>query len=128
MLSLKHTPSGRIMRMLPIVFIAFTCLGCNIEWKKNQPPYGMINQPSQTKLRFGKNEPVKFAAYCQDPEDGLLDPDAIMWKSNIDGLLGTGNSFIKKNLSVGIHTITVSMTDSKGAVAEETLNIEIIGS
>ena len=113
--------------MLPILFIAFTCLGCNFE-SKNQPPYGMINQPSQTKLRFGKNEPVKFAAYCQDPEDGFLDPDAIMWKSNIDGLLGTGDSFIKKNLSVGIHTITVSMTDSKGAVAEETLNIEIIGS
>ncbi len=85
----------------------------------------MINLPSQVKLKFGKNEPVKFAAYCNDPEDGLLPQDAILWSSSIDGNLGTGDSITKNNLSLGVHTITLTIKDSKGSVTKENLNIEI---
>ncbi|MEO8000091.1 MAG: Ig-like domain-containing protein, partial [Gemmatimonadaceae bacterium] len=50
-----------------------------------------------------------------DPEDGALSGASLAWTSNFDGAIGTGVSFAKSNLSVGTHTITLTVTDSKGA-------------
>ncbi len=119
MLSIRHY--SRTFGFPLMILFLFIIIGC----EKNNPPRGMINLPSQVKLKFGKNEPVKFAAYCNDPEDGLLPQDAILWSSSIDGNLGTGDSITKNNLSLGVHTITLTIKDSKGSVTKENLNIEI---
>ena len=50
-----------------------------------------------------------------DAEDGDLS-GSISWSSNLDGGLGTGASVTTSSLSVGVHVITASVTDS-GVVA-----------
>lgn len=60
--------------------------------------------------------PVILDADALDPEDGQLPGESIVWTSDIDGLLGTGNQLYCMNdrLSVGEHTILATATDSAG--------------
>ena len=55
---------------------------------------------------------VIFSGLARDAEDGDL-TSRIVWTSSRDGRIGTGGLF-SKQLSVGTHTITASVTDSKG--------------
>ena len=45
-------------------------------------------------------------------------PTAYQWTSNIDGELSTQQSFSKNNLSIGIHTITLKVTDATESKTE----------
>jgi hypothetical protein len=60
---------------------------------------------------------VIFEAQVFDPEDGFLG-DTIEWRSDIDGLIGTGSPVAADNLSVGQHQITLTATDSAGNSVE----------
>ncbi len=57
---------------------------------------------------------VKFAGTATDQEDGTLSA-SLEWRSDRDGLLGRGASLTTSKLTVGSHTITASVTDSRGA-------------
>ena len=59
-----------------------------------------------------------------DREDGDVS-SSMEWRSNIDGLLGTGGRF-EKQLSAGRRTITVSAADSKGTVTAVSLVVSIL--
>ena len=65
-----------------------------------------------------------FSAQAEDIEDGFLE---ISWESSIDGFLGTSWPFdlIRDDLSIGVHTITASATDSDGLSASESISFEI---
>ena len=74
---------------------------------------------------------LAFTATVSDPEDGTLPNAQIEWRSNIDGLLGTGPA-ITSTLSANpdpcdrrTHTITLKLTDSNGNVTEYTFNIRV---
>ena len=58
-----------------------------------------------------------------DPEDGVL--TEAMWTSSLDGDLGGGKKISARHLSVGVHTIGASVTDTDGntAMAETTLEV-----
>ena len=66
---------------------------------------------------YMEGEPVELGCQATDEEDGDLDEEAVEWRSDIDGLLGTGLSLTVDDLSVGVHTITVTATDSQDASA-----------
>src|SRR5262249_10808214 len=55
-------------------------------------------------------------ASAHDLEDGALDA-AVHWTSDLDGALGTGGALDVGSLRSGTHTITASVTDSRGAAA-----------
>jgi len=54
---------------------------------------------------------LKGVAY--DTDDGALSGTALVWSSNLQGPLGAGNN-LALNLQPGVHTITLTATDSDG--------------
>jgi hypothetical protein len=69
---------------------------------------------------------MSFQASASDPEDGSL-TDGISWASNLDGALGGGGSFTNV-LSIGTHTITASITDSRGASSTASVTVSVTAS
>ena len=61
--------------------------------------------------QFGACETLyNFSATTTDPDNG---PPTVKWASNLQNLLGTGNSF-SRTLSPGTHHITATATDGTG--------------
>jgi len=91
----------------------------------NNPPTVTIHSPANnSRLTYG--ETITFSGEAVDPEDGKLTGDALVWISTKDGIIGRGESFTITGLSLGIHTITLIATDSKGATGQASISIEIV--
>ncbi|MBU0706048.1 hypothetical protein KJ807_02405 [Patescibacteria group bacterium] len=60
---------------------------------------------------------------AEDNEDGALTGTSLLWTSNIDGQLGSGNE-IALQLSEGKHDLTLTATDSDGN--ENAMTIQVI--
>jgi hypothetical protein len=68
-----------------------------------------------------ENATLVAAAY--DPQDGMLPPDRLHWRSNRDGVLGKGARIVPRRLAVGAHTITVTATNSLGQITTTKVNV-----
>jgi len=64
---------------------------------------------------------VTFSGSAVDVEDGPLGGTALAWTSNVDGPLDTGSSFSTGQLSAGMHTVTLTATDSDANEAKATV-------
>jgi len=62
-----------------------------------------------------------------DIEDGILDGSRLSWGSNLNGILGTGNSLAinASTLMEGTHTITLTATDSTARTGIATVSIRV---
>ncbi len=65
---------------------------------------------------------VLLKGYAHDPEDGMLNSEALSWSSDQDGALGTGSQVLTE-LSQGLHTITLTATDSDTNPGTATINV-----
>ncbi len=88
----------------------------------NDPPSVAISGPADG-ASFEEGASIAFSATASDTEDGDL-TGSIAWTSSVDGAIGTGGSF-SKVLSVGIHVITASVTDSKGQTASDSVTVTV---
>jgi hypothetical protein len=57
-----------------------------------------------------------------DAEDGELPATSLVWQSNLDGTLGTGE-ILEAALSPGTHLITFTATDSNGLSTSASITI-----
>ncbi|SFR48975.1 Por secretion system C-terminal sorting domain-containing protein [Robiginitalea myxolifaciens] len=67
---------------------------------------------------------VTLSATASDEEDGDITAN-IVWTSDLDGSLGSGGS-VMATLSIGVHTITASITDACGVEITEEITVEIV--
>ncbi len=89
-----------------VVFAALLLLaGCKPTVRISSPPNGSTYD-------FGAA--ITFSGTGTDFNDGDLTGSALVWTSNQDGQIGTGETFTKKDLSSGVHTITLTATNSQG--------------
>ena len=86
------------------------------------PPSIEISSPSNNEF-FIPEANIVFIGSASDPEDGNLVGNSIVWTSSLDGSIGTGTSFTRNDLSVGVHTITLSAIDSDGKEGEASIKI-----
>ena len=89
----------------------------------NTPPSLAITAPANGST-FTAGTTVTFSGTANDAEDGNLS-STIHWTSNVDGSLGDGASIQVSSLSVGVHTITASVTDSSGAPASASITTTV---
>jgi Subtilase family len=76
----------------------------------NTAPVVTITAPS-TGSSFTQSTSINFTGTATDTEDGNIAAN-LSWTSSLDGAIGTGASFSTSTLSLGVHTITASVTDS----------------
>ncbi len=82
----------------------------------NNPPFAIIDFPAEGAMFSGlQSFGVVGAAY--DTEDGALHGTSLVWTSDIDGVLGTGDELWvnASDLTEGTHLVTLTATDSDGA-------------
>lgn len=72
---------------------------------------------------FVAGTPIQFTGSATDG-NGASQTTALVWRSNLDGAIGTGGSFTRI-LSVGTHTITASVTNSAGNSATASITLRV---
>lgn len=89
----------------------------------NSPPsINVTSSPNGFSFAYGTI--ITFTGTAVDPEDGNISASQI-WTSSRDGSLGSGTNITVSTLSVGVHTITASVTDSGGLTGSGSITITI---
>ncbi|MDQ2767473.1 MAG: hypothetical protein M3Y30_09990 [Gemmatimonadota bacterium] len=91
---------------------------------QNQPPTAHITAPASGAI-FTPGASISFAGSGSDPEDGALSGASLVWTDNVSGQIGTGASFSVTTLAAGLHTVTLTATDSKGAKGTATISFTV---
>ena len=69
---------------------------------------------------------IAFTGSVTDVEDDNSTlTNNLSWDSNLDNNIGSGGSFSTSGLSVGVHTITASVTDSNGDPGSDNITVTI---
>ncbi len=88
-----------------------------------EPPTVTIESPNTGDI-FPGEASIGFVGVAMDAEDGDLTP-TLNWTSSRDGEIGTGGSFFA-TLSVGTHTITATVADSRGYEGLATVTLTVL--
>jgi alpha-tubulin suppressor-like RCC1 family protein len=65
-------------------------------------------------FQSGSGEPLVFRGRARDAEGIFLSGSAVVWTSDLDGEIGTGETFTYDLLSIGEHILTLTATDDAG--------------
>ena len=98
------------------------------------PVFSVVGQAPEIRIEsplarsvFAERQGFLLEATAYDADDGLLPSSSFSWQSDIDGNLGTGEFLVlsASDLTLGVHTITVTATDSDLMTATATVEITI---
>jgi len=84
-----------------------------IEWPMNEATYVI----SQTIILSGD---------ASDPDLQPISESGFAWTSDLDGSLGNGREILLTSLSLGTHTITLTVTDSGGQVGKDSIQLIVV--
>lgn len=126
-------PGGAQMEFVWIesgTFLMGTGVGARLV-RMRQPPPGensrpvalILNPPTGAILKIGALP--SFVGIGFDPEDGELSGASLIWHSNIDGVLGTGENWTTDHLSIGTHAITLQAVDSQRVSRETEISVTV---
>jgi hypothetical protein len=86
----------------------------------NRPPTPHIHEPLVSGTYFS-HQPVMLSATVPDLDENIPQ-SAVEWRSNRDGILGSGWEF-NTNLTAGTHVLSVRATDLQGAIGEDSVTV-----
>jgi hypothetical protein len=89
----------------------------------SRSPVAAIFHPGDGEVRVAGSS-IPFVGQGRDFEDGMLTGGSLVWRSSIDGMIGTGTSF-NRALSAGTNVITLTVTDSMGNTGTSTITLTI---
>jgi len=124
-------PSERVRVALLLAIVgplATACSGtedCSVAGTcPNTSPTVTISEPAGETV--AENTSVNFEGSAFDVEDGVLPGTSMLWTSSRDGAIGTGTSFSKTDLSLGLHNIVLTATDSDGATGTANAQVTVV--
>lgn len=86
------------------------------------PPEPVILAPSDSAV-FEVGESIAFVGEAEDPDGGGV---GFVWRSTIDGILGSGAVLVRDDLSIGNHTIWLIATDDEAQTDSASVAISVI--
>ncbi len=87
-------------------------------------PIVKITAP-QNGATFGFGDVITFTGTGRDIMEGDLTGSSLVWESSIDGPIGTGISIATSTLQQGVHTITLSATNSNNQTGTANITITV---
>lgn len=90
----------------------------------DRPPLPLIISPGDG-LVLPLGGLAILSGSATDAEDGPLPPDGLAWSSDVDGPLGTGSELHLRDLSPGLHTLTLAARDSAGQTGTATVHFAV---
>ncbi len=91
----------------------------------NDPPVASILAPV-TGSTFVGGDTITFEGEADDPEDGALTGASLEWSSDLEGPLGSGELLDVTTLAAGSHAITLTATDSGGALGTDGISLTVL--
>jgi hypothetical protein len=88
------------------------------------PPDVHVISPN-TNISVKQHASVIFQASAWDIDELLIPENNVVWSSNIDGQIGTGRLFSARSLTPGVHTLTLTGTDSTGLSTSKTIQVTV---
>ncbi|MBJ6765490.1 PKD domain-containing protein [Myxococcaceae bacterium JPH2] len=88
------------------------------------PTVSITAPPDGTTVFAGTS--ITFTGKAIDAEDGTLPGAALTWLSNLNGVLGTGNSLTVSKLVAGTHDIRLTATDSQATSVNARLRVVVL--
>ncbi len=90
----------------------------------NTAPVAAITSPAGG-ASFTQGSSITFTGSGTDPEQGALSGASLVWTSDLDGQIGTGVTFSNTTLTVGVHTLTLTVTDAGGLTGTAIITVTI---
>ncbi len=89
-----------------------------------ESPVATISSPADLAI-FQQDQVINFTGTAEDPQEGMLNGASIVWVSDKDGPIGTGTAVYAEGLSINIHNITMTATDSEGYAGSDRITIDV---
>ena len=70
-------------------------------------------------------QPLFLRGSAYDLEDGVIPDEGLVWTSDVDGALGSGNAVTADGLAAGVHVLTLQATDSDGNAANTSITVTL---
>lgn len=116
-----------ILICLSIIVFMTSCSGSSSSGgggPNNTSPVAQITTPSEGGT-YIVGDVIQFSGSAADTEDGAISGSSLVWTSDVDGQIGTDETFTSSTLSAGAHQITFTATDSAGAVGMDTMAMTV---
>lgn len=88
----------------------------------NNIPVVIITSPADSST-FGISDTISFMATATDSAGVQMDDSMLVWTSDIDGQIGTGDTLATDSISAGTHAIVLTATDSTGFIGADTVTV-----
>jgi hypothetical protein len=75
---------------------------------------------------FVLGQSIGLEGIAVDLEGGPLSGSALVWRSDVSGVLGTGELVHVTDLAMGIHRVTLTATDADGLQATTAVTIHVM--
>jgi outer membrane protein assembly factor BamB len=95
-----------------------------VQVNPGEAPTVQINGPADS-TTFLLTDQINLLAQATDPQDGTLTGASLVWVSDLDGMLGSGED-LTVLLTQGTHTIVVTATNSLDLSANDSVSAVVI--